>query len=56
MCQLNLELRSLKDRRVPVFSIVELVAYGMGSTGLPDWLKRHLIDPRPLFQRKGFSL
>jgi heterodisulfide reductase subunit B len=56
MCQLNLELRSLKDRRVPVFSIVELVAYGMGSTGLPDWLKRHLIDPRPLFHRKGFSL
>ncbi len=54
MCQLNLELRSHKDRRVPVFSIVELLAYGMGSTGMPDWLKRHLIDPRPLFHRKGF--
>lgn len=56
MCQLNLELRSHKGRRLPVFSIVELLAYGLGAKGLSGWLKRHLVDPLPLFHRKGFHL
>ena len=56
MCQLNLELRSPADRRLPVFSIVELLAYALGSDDLPKWAGRHLIDPLPLFRRKQFRL
>ncbi len=56
MCQLNLELRSPADRRLPVFSVVELLAYGLGSSNLPAWFKKHLIDPLPLFKRKRFKI
>lgn len=56
MCQLNLELRSPIDNRLPVFSIVELLAYGMGSRDCSRWLKKHLIDPLPLFQKKKFRI
>jgi heterodisulfide reductase subunit B len=56
MCQLNLELRSPVDKRLPVFSIVELLAYGMGSTDCSRWFKKHLIDPLPLFQKKKLRL
>jgi heterodisulfide reductase subunit B len=54
MCQLNLELRSRPGRRLPVFSIVELLACGLGSADLPAWLKKHLVDPVPLFRQKKF--
>ena len=56
MCQLNLELRSPADKRLPVFSVVELLAYGLGSADLRSWFKKHLIDPLPLFQEKCFEL
>jgi heterodisulfide reductase subunit B len=55
MCQLNLELRCRAHKRLPVFSVVELLAYGLGA---PDWLagfKKHLIDPLPLFREKHFG-
>ena len=51
MCQLNLELRSTVSRQLPVFSIVELLAYGLGSDDWPDWFKKHLINPMPLFEK-----
>lgn len=56
MCQLNLELRSPAEKQLPVFSVVELLAYGMGSMDLPNWFKKHLIDPLPLFKRKRFLI
>jgi heterodisulfide reductase subunit B len=52
MCQLNLELRSKADKQLPVFSIVELLAYGMGSCDWQDWFGKHLINPLPLFKKK----
>lgn len=53
MCQLNLELRSANpENSLPVFSIVELLAYGMGSVDWPAWFKRHLVDPLPLFEKR----
>ena len=52
MCQLNLELRSPPDRRLPVFSIVELLAYGLGTNDWPRWFAKHLIDPMPLFEKR----
>jgi heterodisulfide reductase subunit B len=55
MCQLNLELRSRPGRRLPVFSIVELLAYGLGSADLPAGFKKHLIDPTPPFRQKKFA-
>ena len=55
MCQLNLELRSPPETRLPVFSVVELLAYGLGSTDVRDWFSKHLIDPLPLFREKGFQ-
>ena len=55
MCQLNLELRSPADKRLPVFSVVELLAYGLGSADWPDWFRKHLIDPLPLFRKKRFD-
>lgn len=56
MCALNLELRCNKNRGLPVFSIVELLAYGLGSADLQRWLKKHLIDPLTLFHRKNFDI
>jgi heterodisulfide reductase subunit B2 len=56
MCQLNLELRSPADRRLPVFPVVELLAYGLGSTDVGNWFKKHLIDPLPLFKSKRFAI
>ena len=55
MCQLNLELRCQAHRRLPVFSVVELLAYGLGAADWPAWFKKHLIDPLPLFQAKKFA-
>jgi len=56
MCQLNLELRSPVKKRLPVFSIVELLAYGLGSMDLARWLGKHLIDPLPLFRQKRYKI
>lgn len=55
MCQLNLELRSTVNQRLPVFSIIELLAYGLGSDDWPAWFKKHLIDPMPLFKDRKLS-
>lgn len=56
MCALNLELRSHKNRRLPVFSIVELLSYGLGAADFQGCLKKHLIDPFPLFHNKNFAV
>jgi heterodisulfide reductase subunit B len=56
MCQLNLELTSPAEKRLPVFSVVERLAYGMGSMDWSHWFKKHLIDPLPLFKSKGFAI
>jgi len=52
MCQLNLELRSTEKDRLPVFSIVELAAYGMGESDWQTWFRKHLVDPMPLFEKR----
>jgi heterodisulfide reductase subunit B2 len=52
MCQMNLELRTTVNRQLPVFSIVELLAYGLGSEDWPAWFKKHLVDPMPIFEKR----
>ena len=56
MCQMNLELRSTVNRQLPVFSIVELLAYGLGSDNWSGWFKKHLIDPMPLFEKRALKV
>lgn len=52
MCQLNLELRTTTQKQLPVFSIVELLAYSTGTDDWPAWFKKHLVDPMPLFKKR----
>ena len=34
------------------FSIVELLAFGLGSEDWRPWFKKHLINPIPLFEKR----
>ncbi len=49
MCHLNLEVRCTLRQKIPIFHFSELLAVALGETGHIDWFKRHIIDPRPLF-------
>ncbi|MGB7913600.1 MAG: CoB--CoM heterodisulfide reductase iron-sulfur subunit B family protein [Desulfobaccales bacterium] len=60
MCQANLDLsqerisRKLgRDYYLPVFYFTELIGLALGHPQVKDWLKGHLVDPRPLLQQKG---
>ncbi len=62
MCQSNLDTRQKeieKERgevfNLPVFFITELVALALGVPGLDKWLRKHLVDPRPLLRERGLS-
>ncbi len=50
MCHLNLEIRCQKDLRLPVFHFSELLSLAVEGHAPKDWLKRHLVDPRPLLK------
>jgi heterodisulfide reductase subunit B2 len=52
MCQMNLEIRSDLSEKIPIFRFSELLELSMGTVGDTEWLNSHLIDPRPLIQRK----
>ena len=47
LCQMNLELRG-KAQPLPVLYISELMGLAAELPKAPEWLSRHLIDPRPL--------
>ena len=52
MCHLNLEIRSKRPGKIPVFHFSELLSLSMGIGGGMGWFRRHLIDPRPLLRSK----
>jgi heterodisulfide reductase subunit B len=52
MCQMNLEIRSELPGKIPIFRFSELLELSMGIGGEMEWLRRHLIDPRPVLQRR----
>ncbi len=52
MCQMNLEIRSELPGKIPIFRFSELLELSMGTGGDMEWLRSHLIDPRPVLQRK----
>jgi heterodisulfide reductase subunit B len=52
MCQLNLEIRSTWEQRLPVFHFSEILALALGATDYEGWFTRHLVDPRPLLEAR----
>lgn len=53
MCQLNLEIRSTWEPKIPVFHFSEILALALGAQDYEGWFARHLVDPRPLLQARG---
>lgn len=60
MCQANLDLtqsriseKAGKRYYLPVFYFTELLGLALGHPEAAGWLKRHLVDPRPLLTAKG---
>jgi heterodisulfide reductase subunit B2 len=52
MCHLNLEVRSVNGKSLPIFHFSEILALALGE-GAPDlFFERHLIDPRPLLRTR----
>lgn len=62
MCLMNLEARQFEGLKtgaieagdsMPVLYFTELVGIALGMEWVPDWLGKHVMDPRPLLQSKG---
>lgn len=53
MCQLNLELRCTWEPRIPIFHFSEILALALGAQDYESWFTRHLVDPRPVLQKRG---
>jgi len=55
MCQVNLELRGNNQEAMPVFYISELIGLAAQLPHAKGWLRRHLVDPRPMVSQLGIS-
>jgi heterodisulfide reductase subunit B2 len=53
MCQLNLEIRCTWEPKLPIFHFSEILALSLGAQDYEGWFTRHLVDPRPLLERRG---
>ena len=53
MCQLNLEIRSTWEPQLPIFHFSEILALALGAEDYEGWFSRHIVDPRPLLERRG---
>ncbi len=53
MCQLNLEIRTTLEQRLPILHFSEIFALALGAGEADSWFARHLVDPMPLLRRKG---
>jgi heterodisulfide reductase subunit B len=60
MCQANLDLSQERiakklgrDYYLPVLYFTELMGLALGHPEVQQWLARHLVDPRPLLEKKG---
>jgi heterodisulfide reductase subunit B len=60
MCFSNLDSRQKeiskrigKEYRTPIFYFSELMGLALGDPSAPKWLRRHMVDPRPLLRQKG---
>lgn len=50
LCQVNLEMRGTREAPIPVLYITELMGLASGLPRAERWLRRHLIDPRPMLK------
>jgi heterodisulfide reductase subunit B len=60
VCQSNLDIMqeeisadSGKKYEMPVFYFTELMGLAFGNSSVKKWLSRHMVDPRPLLEKKG---
>ncbi|MFC1962308.1 CoB--CoM heterodisulfide reductase iron-sulfur subunit B family protein [Chloroflexota bacterium] len=60
MCFSNLDSRqkkiyerSGKEYKIPIYYISELMGLAFDDHDAKKWLKRHIVDPRPLLKQKG---
>jgi len=60
MCQANLDLyqerisrKSGQDYYLPILYFTELMGLALGHPEVQQWLARHLVDPRPLLEKRG---
>jgi heterodisulfide reductase subunit B len=51
--QKEISRRAGKEYRTPIFYFSELMGLALGDPAAPKWLRRHMVDPRPLLKRKG---
>ncbi len=42
-----------KQYDIPIFYFTELMGLAFGDPSVKKWLSRHMVDPRPLLQKKG---
>jgi heterodisulfide reductase subunit B len=55
LCQTNLDSRQpAGSEALPIFFITEILGLAVGLDATP-WLKKHLVDPRPLLQQQGLQ-
>jgi heterodisulfide reductase subunit B len=55
LCQVNLELRGKEVEPLPVFYISELIGLSGKAPSLKSWLRKHLVDPKPLLSSLGIE-
>jgi len=53
MCQLNVEIRTTLEQRLPILHFSEIFALALGASEVGNWFGRHLVDPMPLLRQKG---
>jgi heterodisulfide reductase subunit B len=60
MCQANLDMTqakiselSQKQYKLPVYYFTELIGLAWKAPQVKTWLSRHLVNPKPLLERKG---
>lgn len=60
MCFSNLDNRQKevnrktgKEYNIPIFYFSELMGLAFGDSAITKWLRRHIVDPRPLLKQKG---
>lgn len=53
LCQLNLEMRTTLEPRLPIFHFSEILALALGAADYDHWFARHLVDPYPLLTKLG---
>ncbi|MFC2069278.1 CoB--CoM heterodisulfide reductase iron-sulfur subunit B family protein [Chloroflexota bacterium] len=51
--QKEISTKTGKGRKIPIFYFSELMGLAFDEPSVSKWLKRHLVNPRPLLKQKG---